>query len=261
MVTRRKRVAVAKFTSCSGCELPILNWETELLDFAKVAEFAFFAMVSSELQPGPYDLTLVTGSISCPRDVEQVNYLRRNSRVLVAVGNCAVSGGPQALRNWLPMDRVVKGVYPNPDLLEIHDESVGIREYVDVDGFLKGCPVNKTQLLDYVTCFLMGKTPELSTRSVCMECKMKGNVCLIVAEGVACMGPVTSSGCGALCPSFDRGCYGCFGPSADPNLEAFGELCKDLGLKEEEVHRKFRYINSNDTAFVEGAKMYEAQKV
>jgi coenzyme F420-reducing hydrogenase gamma subunit len=260
MLMTKIKLAVFKLTSCSGCQLSLLNFETELFDLVEAVDIACFAMASSKIEPGPYDLSLVEGSISSPHDVERIKLIREQSKILVAIGNCAVSGGPQALKNWLPLAALKQRVYPRPDLINSLKSSSGLYDYVTVDGFLKGCPINKGQLLDYLVSVLLNKAPEIATRSVCLECKMKENVCLIVAEGVACMGVVTSNGCGSLCPSFDRGCYGCFGPSADPNLEAFGELCQELGLTTSEIRRKYRYINGNAEAFQKGADMYDPAK-
>lgn len=254
-------MAVFKFTSCSGCQLSFLNMETELLDLAEAVDIACFAMASSTVSAGPYDLTFVEGSISCAEDVERIKRLREQTDILVAIGNCAVHGGPQAMRNWLPFDDIRRSVYPQPELVECYPTSRGLAEYVPVDGFLEGCPVDRGHLQDYIASVLLGKAPEVSTRSVCLECKMKNNVCLIVAEGVACMGVVTSAGCGALCPTYDRGCYGCFGPMNDPNLSAFSNLCRELGLTEDEVYRKYRYVVNNARAFREEADRYVARFV
>ncbi|MGD0152459.1 MAG: oxidoreductase [Thermacetogeniaceae bacterium] len=258
--SKKPRLAVFKFTSCSGCQLPFLNMETEILDLAETVEVAYFAMAGAS-QPGPYDLAFVEGGISCQEDVTRIQKVRQESKILVAIGNCAVYGGPQALRNFLPLEELKRAVYPQPELIHCFPTCQGIADYVTVDGFLNGCPVDQGHLQDYIVSVMLGKAPEVSTRSVCLECKMKENVCLIVAEGVACMGVLTSSGCGALCPSFDRGCYGCFGPSADPNPRSFANLCRELGLTEEETHRKFRSIVNNAEAFREEAKRHVPQPV
>ncbi len=255
----KPKLAVYKLTSCSGCQLSFLNMETELTALAEAVEIARFALASDLIAPGPYDIAFVEGSVSCPRDLVQLQQARASSKVLVAIGNCAVHGGPQALRNWLPLTAVKEAVYPAPEAVDCFPDSQGIGEYVPVDGFLPGCPVNPDHLRAYVTGFLLGKAPEAGTRSVCLECKMKANVCLIVAEGVACMGVVTAAGCGAICPSYDRGCYGCFGPSADPNLKAFSNLCRELGLTPDEIHRKFRFVTCNAKAFREEATKYETR--
>lgn len=255
------RMAVFKFTSCSGCQMPFLNMETEIQDLTDHVEVAYFAMASSARRPGPYDLAFVEGGISCREDLERIRKVRQDSRILVAIGNCAVYGGPQALRNWLPLEDLKRAVYPRPDLIDCYPTCKGLGDYVQVDGYLNGCPVDQGHLQDYIVSALLGKAPEVSSRSVCLECKMKENVCLIVAGGVACMGVLTSTGCGALCPSFDRGCYGCFGPSADPNLKSFANLCRELGLTEDEIHRKFRFIVNNARAFREEAERHVPQPV
>jgi coenzyme F420-reducing hydrogenase gamma subunit len=215
-------LAVWKFASCDGCQLSVLDLEDELLDLATAVDIAWFPEASSDLQPGPYDLSLVEGSISTSEDVERIHDIRRRSTTLLTIGSCATAGGIQALRNGRDLGALAAKVYPNPQWLDALDRSDPIAAHVRVDLELTGCPIDRHQLLEVLTAVLAGRQPRLPANSVCFECKTRGATCVTVAAGVPCLGPATRAGCGALCPSFNRGCYGCFGPMETPNLVALG---------------------------------------
>jgi len=209
----KPKVAVYKFSSCDGCQLSILNLEDELLDLAGAVEIAFFLEATRRVLPGPYDIGLVEGSISTPHEAERIQEIRHQVRFLIALGTCATSGGIQALRNFTQVDDLAVIVYEHPDYLHVLDTSTPISQHVKVDLELWGCPVNKYQVLESVAALLQNRTPYLPTHSVCLDCKRRGTVCVMVANGTLCLGPATRTGCGALCPASGRGCYGCFGPA------------------------------------------------
>ncbi len=237
------RIAVTKFASCDGCQLQFLNAEEELLSLADRVEFAWFPEARSRELPGPYDVTFVEGSITTPEDARRIVRVREESRYLVTIGACATAGGIQALRNWADIETYKRLVYPSPEFIAALSTSTPISEHVRVDFELWGCPIDKGQLLAVVRSLLSGAAPALPAHSVCLECKRRGNVCVVVARGEPCLGPVTRTGCGALCPSLDRGCYGCFGPADDPNMGSFAQLLGVQGLRGEEAVRRLRGIN------------------
>jgi sulfhydrogenase subunit delta len=208
----KPKLAVWKFASCDGCQLSLLDCEDELLALAGAIEIANFPEASSAVVAGPYDLSLVEGSITTPHDHERIQEVRRQSRVLVTIGACATAGGIQALRNFGEVDAFVRAVYATPAYISTLATSTPISDHVKVDFELRGCPINKTQLLEVITAFLHRRRPRISSASVCVECKRRGTVCIAVSRGDVCLGPVTHAGCGALCPAYDRGCYGCYGP-------------------------------------------------
>lgn len=244
MKTRPKlKVAVWKFSSCDGCQLSILDCEDELLDLANVVELAYFPEATKAFSSGPYDLSLVEGSISTPEDVHRIQHVRRQSKVLVAIGACATAGGIQALRNFASVADYCSAVYSHPEWIEVLEKSTPIYNHVFVDYELRGCPISKEQLLELFAALLAGRKPHLPTGSVCLECKRRGTACLMVASGVPCMGPVTHAGCGAICPSFGRGCYGCFGPSSDANVEELMAEFDRLGMKKRDQLHALRHIN------------------
>jgi len=236
-------VAVFKFTSCDGCQLQFLNAEDELLTLAGLVDFAYFPEARSRAAKGPYDIVFVEGSISTPEDARHILEVREQSRYLITIGACATAGGIQALRNWDDVEQYRRAVYPQPELIATLATSTPISEHVRVDFEIWGCPVDRKQLLSVVRSLLSGAKPVLPGYSVCLECKRRGNVCVTVARGEPCMGPVTRTGCGALCPGLDRGCYGCFGPADDQNMNSFLRLLQVHGVADSAAVRRLRGIN------------------
>lgn len=221
----RPKLAVFKFASCDGCQLSLLDCEDQLLQVAEMVQIALFPEASSRMEPGPYDVALVEGSITTPHDVQRIQEVRRQSRVLVTIGACATAGGIQSLRNWASHAEYLQAVYARPEYISSLATSTAIAEHVRVDYELRGCPIDRGQLLELLTALVAGRRPRIPLHSVCLECKRRGNVCIEVAQGVPCLGPITQTGCGAICPSFNRGCYGCFGPADQAN---FGSLTDSL---------------------------------
>jgi len=240
----KPRIGVFKFASCDGCQLSLLDAEDELLGVAGAVEIAYFPEASRTMSKGPYDIGLVEGSITTHHDAERIQKVRRQCHVLVTIGACATAGGIQALRNSQDVDEFVRVVYATPQFISTLKLSTPIAEHVPVDFELRGCPINKNQLVELISATLAGRKPAVPTYSVCIECKRRGNVCLPVAEGVACLGPVTQAGCGAICPSFRRGCYGCYGPMETPNTQALTNQLRVLGQDDQQIARAFRAFNA-----------------
>ena len=212
-------VAVYKFSSCDGCQLSILNLEDELLDLAGTVEIAYFLEARRQTLPGPYDIVLVEGSVTTPHEAERIQEIRKQAKNLVAIGACATSGGIQALRNFTNADDLALAVYEHPEYLHFLPTSTPISANVKVDYELWGCPVNKYQLVEVLVALLQKRRPNLPTHSICLDCKRKGVACVMVAYGMPCLGPGTRTGCGVLCPSNGRGCYGCFGPAPNADMK------------------------------------------
>ncbi|HEX9124534.1 MAG TPA: sulfhydrogenase subunit delta [Actinomycetota bacterium] len=253
----KPRVAVFKMASCDGCQLQLLDAEEALLEVAGAIDIVNFAEASSHMEPGPYDVTLVEGSISTPEQVEQIRQIREDTKVLVTIGACATSGGVQALRNTKDLGAFVTAVYPTPEYIDSLETSTPVSDHVEVDLELTGCPIDRGQLLGALASLLVGATPRVSTAPVCAECKRRGYVCVVVAKGEPCLGPVTRTGCGALCPGFGRGCYGCFGPAQPGNDGALSRLFVELGDSPGRVADRFRFITGWAPAFREAARAVE----
>ena len=240
----RPRLAVWKFASCDGCQLSVLDLEDELLALADAVEIANFREASSAVVSGPYDLSLVEGSVTTRADAERIREVRAQSRALITIGACATAGGIQALKNFASVDEFRRAVYARPEYIETLATSTPIADHVPVDFELRGCPISRHQLLEVVSAFLHRRAPNVPNESVCIECKRRGTVCVVVAQGTPCLGPVTQSGCGAICPSYRRGCYGCFGPQGSPNIPSFVAHLDHLGMAPPEIQRVFRTFNA-----------------
>ncbi len=258
MASRKKpKLAVWKFASCDGCQLSLLDCEEELLTVADEVVIANFPEASREVIRGPYDLSLVEGSITTSHDAERIHKIRRQSKLLVPIGSCATAGGIQALRNFRDVEDFISIVYANPEYISTLAKSTPIADHVFIDYELRGCPINKYQLLELISALLNNRKPNLPTHSVCMECKLKGNLCIMVAHGIACMGPVTQAGCGAICPSYNRGCYGCFGPKETPNTKSLSRWFKSMGLSNDDIIQNFRNFNAMAEPFRKESESHE----
>jgi len=243
------KLAVWKFSSCDGCQLTLLNCEDELLSIVGAVNIAYFPEATRAVVEGPYDVSLVEGSVSTPEDAERIHEIRSMSASVVTIGACATAGGIQALRNFGSVAEFRSIVYAHPEYLSTLDRSTPISAHINVDFELRGCPVDKNQLLEVLASALQSRKPRIPTYSVCVECKRRGNICVTVANGTPCLGPVTQAGCGALCPSFARGCYGCFGPQDSPNMAGFTERLRGLGMTDEDAVRIYRTFNAGAEAF------------
>lgn len=254
----KPRVAVHKFSSCDGCQLQFLTLEEELLTLADRVDIVHFLEATSEYTEGPFDVSFVEGSVSTHHDVDRIRHIREQSRYLVVIGACGTSGGIQALRNWGKLDAFLSAVYASPEYIDSLDRSTPFSDHVHVDAELYGCPPDQGQLKGVLTDLLAGVKPRVPTESVCIKCKRDGNVCVLVAKGMPCLGPITRTGCGALCPHQERDCYGCFGPQGGPNITALGRRFLGLGLKPEDVTRRLRFICGWEPAFRDASKDWEA---
>jgi sulfhydrogenase subunit delta len=224
----KPKVAVYKFSSCDGCQLSLLNLEDELLDLAGAVDIAYFLEATRTVKPGPYDIGIVEGSISTPHEAERIKEVRAECKYLIALGTCATAGGIQALRNFANAAEYAKTVYAHPEYLSYLEKSTSIAENVPVDLVIWGCPINKYTLVEVIAALLQNRRPNFPPSPVCLECKRRGTVCVVVAQGIPCMGPAVHGGCGALCPSSGRGCYGCFGPSSTANFNSLVNILLPL---------------------------------
>lgn len=253
---KRPKLAVWKFASCDGCQLSLLDCEDELLAIAGKVEIAQFLEASRAIVKGPYDLSLVEGSITTQNDVERIQQVRKRSKYLVTIGACATSGGIQALRNFRDVNEFSAIVYAQPDYIDALETSTPIANHVRVDFELRGCPVNKKQLLEVINAFLNQRRPNISSHSVCIECKLRGTVCIMVANGTPCLGPVTQAGCGAICPAYSRGCYGCFGAQDSANIDSLATAWLKAGKSQAEVYRVLHTYNAGAEPFASAGMKY-----
>ncbi len=239
------RVGVVKFASCDGCQLGFLDLGHVLLDIGIRFQIVEFGEASSARTPeGPFDILFVEGSVSTQEQAQHIRHLRDRTTLLVTIGACATSGGIQALRAWAGNDRGISGfidaVYATPEYVDTLERAQPVSELVEVDAELRGCPIDTGQLVELLTATAIGRRPQLPSEAVCVACKRAGRVCVMVARGEPCLGPIISTGCGALCPGMDRGCYGCFGPRESANGTALSNwFTGSLGLTDEQVAARF----------------------
>jgi sulfhydrogenase subunit delta len=254
----RPRLAVFKFASCDGCQLSLLDAEDDLLAIAEAVDIAYFPEARTQISEGPYDVGLVEGSVTTPHDAVRIKEIRRQCRFLVTIGACATAGGIQALRNWAQVQDFINAVYATPAYIETLATSTPISDHVLVDFELRGCPINKHQLIELVSAVVLGRKPRLPRHSVCLECKRRGTVCVAVAQGIACLGPVTQAGCGAICPAYNRECFGCYGPKERPNLISLTTYYTKEGKDRRELLHLTRNFNGYAPEFREMSESLEA---
>jgi sulfhydrogenase subunit delta len=253
MAVKRPTLAIYKFSSCDGCQLSLLNMEDELLDLAQAVDIAFFLEATRSARPGPYDIAFVEGSVTTEHEVSRIQEIRRQAGTLIALGTCATAGGIQALRNFADADQFAEVVYSHVEFLHYLSTSKPISDYVKTDLELWGCPVNKAQVIEVIVALLNNRKPNLPAHTVCMDCKRQGTSCVIVDQGMLCLGPSTQAGCGALCPALRRGCYGCFGPSRQANPEALSATLQKLEPHPGDAMRLFRGISGFAPIFAKAA--------
>ena len=256
-VDSRPALAVWKFASCDGCQLTLLDCEDEFLSIVGAINIAYFPEATRSMAEGPYDLSLVEGSITTQHDADRIVEIRAMSSTLITIGACATAGGIQSLKNWADVDDFISIVYAHPEYIDSLATSTPISDHVDVDFELRGCPISKAQLIEVIDAFIVGRKPNTPTHSVCVECKLRGTPCTMAAHGTPCMGPITQAGCGAICPAFNRGCYGCFGPQEKANTISLSERWRELGASGSELVRVFRHANAAAPKFLEAGNREE----
>lgn len=238
----KPKVAVVSLSCCEGCQIQLLNLGEKLFEFLEAVELVSCRFFKSGGLEGPFDLTLVEGSVIMPQEVEKLEELRRKSSTLIALGSCACFGGIQSIKNFLPHPEAKKVVYGDSGLgLEANEQVRPLHEFIKVDYQIPGCPFDPQEFLRVIKLALLGKKPQAVDSVVCSGCKLKENGCLLEL-GVLCMGPVVRDGCGALCPTRGHPCEGCWGPPEDgeERVRSFIQLAQDLGFKLEEISLKFR---------------------
>jgi sulfhydrogenase subunit delta len=255
---RKPRLGVWKFSSCDGCQLTLLDCEDELLAVAGAIDIAYFPEATrKDDDGGHYDIAFVEGSVTTPHEAELIKDIRARATTLITLGACATSGGIQALKNGADTADFIAAVYAHPEFIDTLDTATPISDHVTVDFELRGCPISKSHLIELVAATLAGRAPQTPAHATCFECKMAGHVCVMVAEGKPCLGPVTHAGCGALCPGYARGCYGCFGPKETPNTGSLAAQLAENGASGKNIQRLFSTFNTNAPAFREEAKAHE----
>ena len=241
MTRQSPKVGVYGFTGCAGDQLMILNCEDQLVDLFGATEIRSFVMAKSDSHEGELDVAFIEGSISTEEQLKRLKEIRERAKVMIAIGTCACHGGPQAMKlgegKW---EEMYKKVYGNAKIsVSKAFEAQPIDAFVKVDMYIPGCPIDKTEFLGAVSKLVAGRHPYLYKFPVCTECRWKENPCILFA-GKFCGGPLTKAGCGAVCPSHNLPCVGCWGPTDDLNVSSEYKLLKEKGYDPDEVLRKMR---------------------
>lgn len=241
----KPKVGFFSFTGCEGCQLVVISMADKLLDLFGSVEVVNFREASS-YKGEDYDVAVVEGSISTVHEIEELVEIRKKAAILIAIGACAHIGGVNCMKNFANQYKIKKDVYN--DKASNFDSILAqpIDAVVKVDYYARGCPPNRDgeEFVEIITAILQGKKPYIPNYPVCVQCKMKGNVCVFHREKpITCLGPVTRAGCMAACPSYGNACVGCRGLVDDPNLDAHHETLHEAGLTTEEILKFYRYLN------------------
>jgi coenzyme F420-reducing hydrogenase gamma subunit len=241
----KPKVAFFDFSSCEGCQLQIADLEEEILDLISIVDVVSFREVMKE-HSDDYDIAIIEGSIMRPMDELRLRKIRNNAKIVVALGACATIGGVNKIRNqWSPKE-VLKEVYGNADInhnkyFEVF-ETKALDEVIKVDYYIHGCPINRDEFKHVVTSLALGKTPEIPTYPVCVECKKNENICLF-EQGKFCLGPITRAGCNSICPTNGSPCDGCRGILQKPDIECITELLQKYDLTYEQLTERCTMYN------------------
>lgn len=236
------RVAFFDFASCEGCQLTVVDSLQTHLDLLEAVEIVNFREASSERRED-YQIAFVEGSVTRPQDEERLKRIREQAQVLVALGACAHTGCVNALKNLQPLEDVRRYVYGEHAHWYDTYAARPLSAVVQVDAFVPGCPIDREEFIEVVKALLVGKKPPIPDYPVCVECKLKQNVC-VFHIGLDCLGPVTRAGCGAICPTYGAGCEGCRGLIPHPNENAMKEVLDEAGLTLEEIMGRFTMFNA-----------------
>jgi len=237
----KPKVGIYGLTGCAGDQLVISNCEDELLDIAGALDIKSFPMgMSGGDDKCPLDIVFVDGSVVQPQNEQMLKSLRERSKLLVAIGTCAVWGGVQAMKNELSREELKMHVYgPAGKVFDVI-RAQPLSSFVKVDLAISGCPIEKEQLLQAVASLLHGDLPRLPGYAVCTECKMAEYPCLLVEKGQLCLGPITVAGCKARCPSYGQPCIGCRGPVEEANVSSEVKVLKEQGFTRVDIQNRLR---------------------
>ncbi len=249
MTAGKTKLAVHKFSSCDGCQLAFLNMGEDLLTLFEQVDVVHFAEAGPVDTTQTVDISFVEGSLSTREDIQRIRQIRENSQYVITIGACATAGGLQALRNIADQGDWVPSVYARPEHISLLEKVMPVNEQIKVDFEINGCPVNTGQVTAAVRSLLDGVTPVNEQDKLCLSCKRQHHICVIVARGLPCMGPVTRTGCGALCPGVGRDCYGCFGAAENSNVPSLGRQFSSLQLDPKQISHRFVSFNSADPVF------------
>lgn len=237
---QKPRIGCFDFTCCEGCQLQLANKEGTLVDFLSLLEIANFREISSD-RSDDYDIAFIEGAVSREDEIDRLNQIRKNAKVVVALGSCACFGGVNQIKNKFTSREVVREVYGSHQVKTSKIKKIG--DIVRVDLEIPGCPISKDEVERIVVDLVTGADIRLPQYPVCIECKQKGNIC-VIDLGEICLGPVSRAGCGAPCPTGGTGCLGCRGPAPEANFDSFFDIMHEKGFPEREIREKLEFFGA-----------------
>jgi len=237
----KPKISFHDFTCCEGCQLQVLNCEDEMLDILGAVEIVQFREAIDD-RGEDYDIAFIEGAFSRESDRARLENIRKNAKIVVALGACATTGGLNVLKNFRGIEPAMKEVYGDKASWYETSAALPIDAAIKVDVKIHGCPIPKQEFLEVVKSVLAGRKPQIPDYPVCVECKLRENVCLY-HKGEYCMGVVARAGCNAWCPSYGGRCYACRGLISDPNDKAAKDILAEKGLTLEKVMQEFRLFN------------------
>lgn len=234
-------VGIFGLTGCAGDQLLILDCEDELLGLVELLDIRDFVMASSARDElATLDVALVEGAVVTDRDEKKLRHVRERSKLLIAIGACAATGGIPGMAPELDRQVLFKDIYGDAvGSFELKAErGRPLSDFVKVDGVLPGCPIEKHEFLAAIASLLQGNLPRLKEYPVCTECRLRENRCLLMHDDALCIGSVTRAGCDARCPSLGVACIGCRGPAVDANFPSLEALLLTKGYEAKDIHDK-----------------------
>ena len=237
----KPRISFHDFTSCEGCQLQVLNCEDELLDILGAVEIVQFREAIDQ-KSDEYDIAFIEGAFTRESDRARLEHIRKCAKIVVALGACATTGGLNVLKNYRGIEKSMKTVYGDAAKWYETSPARPIDDVIKVDYKIHGCPIPQDEFLEVVKSLLAGRKPQIPDYPVCVECKLRENVCLY-HKGQYCMGVVARAGCKAWCPSYGGRCYACRGLISDPNSNAAKDVLQEFGLTLDKVLAEFQLFN------------------
>ncbi len=237
----KPKVGILGLTGCAGEQIVILNCEDQLIDILGAIDIKYFptAMTKND-DHCKLDIAFVEGAVVQPKDEESLKKIRQRSKLLIALGTCAVWGGLPAMRNDVPREVFLEKVYGTKGKYFKSIQAQPLKNFVKVDLYISGCPIEKEQFLKAVASLLHGDPPLLPSYAVCTECKMNEYACVLVEKNELCLGPITVAGCGARCPGYNTPCIGCRGPVDEANIASEVKILKEKGFTLRDIENRLR---------------------
>jgi len=228
-------IAILSLTCCEGCQVAIFDLGERFLELLTKVNIGDFRLAEELPDVDKYDIAIVEGTAITEEQERRLKIVREKSKFLIALGACAILGGPQEIKDYRgDKSKLIRQVYPN--IRGIDNPNVkSVREMVKVDLEIPGCPINKEEFFKIINKVLQGEIPKTEQKPVCDECVRRNKNCLLLL-GKPCLGAVSLAGCGAPCPKSNFSCDGCRGPRKGINLSAMKNALKiKARLNDEEI--------------------------